>query len=166
MPSAAVPAMVTGLFVQSIDADRAIRQLVERGYQRDEIGVLARGERSAEKPLDNSATGPAQGVQEKNALKTGALVGGIFAVGAFATIVLTGGLAVLAAGPIAAIVAAVAGGGGIAGVLAGAGIPEDKVEQYTSELEGGGILVAVQPHPGDDDGVRAILGLGTGPEKP
>jgi hypothetical protein len=86
----------------------------------------------------------------------GAVLAGLLAVGT----VTIPGVGLLAAGPLAAILAG-AGAGGVAGGLLGglvnAGIPEDVAPYYEWGLTQGAIVVAVAAHPGDESRVQQVL---------
>jgi hypothetical protein len=86
----------------------------------------------------------------------GAVLAGLLAVGT----VTIPGVGLLAAGPLAAMLAG-AGAGGAAGSLIGwlasAGIPEDVAPYYQRGLTEGGVVVAVAAHPGDESRVQQVL---------
>ncbi len=151
---------IVGVFEDRQQADRAVDELRWAGFRDDQIGVAMRydhGEYAGEDAAD-----AAEGTQAGTGAVTGALAG--LGLGALAGLgVLSGVVPVIgpaiAAGTLGVILtnaAAGAGIGGLVGVLAGAGIPEDEANYYQGEFEAGRAIVTVQPE-GRADEVRAIL---------
>jgi hypothetical protein len=153
----------TGIYDDRASAEAAIERLHRLGYTTDDISVLmhdkARERHFAEKTGTHAAEGSITGAVVGGGL--GALVAALTATGSVAAIVGTGGAATpLVAGPLAAALAGLGAGGaagGIVGALIGVGIPEHRARVYEDRLEKGGIMLGVQPRPGDRDAVRNIL---------
>jgi hypothetical protein len=151
----------TAIFYDKASADQAVRALHELGYKKNDISVIVRDRATAERYADGTkvaegaATGGALGVG------IGGIVAGILATGTVAATAATGGLAgLLLVGPlVAAAAGAGAGGlaGGVLGGLIGIGIPDERAHDYEKGLERGGIVVAVDPKPGDEQAVRGVL---------
>jgi hypothetical protein len=133
--------------------------LMARGYDANDINVIMTDEgrkrhfgAGATTELGNKAlegAGVGGGI--------GAVAGGTLAVIAAAATVAVPGLGLLVAGPIAAALAGAGAGavaGGAIGALVGAGIPEERVKEYESGLNEGGIVMGVRPRTADD---RAYL---------
>lgn len=157
-------------------ANAAVRKLVENGFPRDEISMIALDEDgNFKEQLQAMETGTDEDRVSKNMMSgagTGAGVGavlggiggllvglGIFAIPGFGPVLAGGPLAAALAGLAGGAVGAVAGGGigGLIGILAGMGIPQERAEFYVEGIRQGGVLVAVRV---DDDmvpGARSIL---------
>jgi hypothetical protein len=154
---------LTGLFHDRADAESAVEQLHDLGYTHDEISVMmsdqTRSRDFAEATGSKAAEGATTGGIVGGAI--GAILAGVTATGAILAVAGTGGLAApIVVGPLAAVLAGLGAGGlagGIIGALVGAGIPEERARVIESGLKEGGILVAVQPHMGDEERVARIL---------
>lgn len=136
--------LVTGVFNSADQASAAIAGLISRGISRDDINVLAAEDTKLEtfgiQKQSKLAEGAAVGAGFGGA--AGALLAGFTAVGALAT----GGVGIIAAGPIVAALAGAGAGaatGGVVGGLIGLGIPEHKVDFYKDALNRGSVLVGV-----------------------
>ncbi len=151
---------VVGVFEDRQQADRAIDELRRVGFRDDQIGVAMRydeGEFDVEDSADST---------DESRAGTGALTGALAGLGfgALAGLgVLSGVIPIvgpaIAAGTLGIILsnaAAGAGIGGLVGVLAGAGIPEDEAHYYQGEFEAGRTIVTVQAD-GRADEARTIL---------
>ncbi|MGB7069776.1 MAG: hypothetical protein WBD22_09800 [Pyrinomonadaceae bacterium] len=148
--------LLTALFRNREQAERAYDSLRNRGYSGDEINVLMSdatrdryykdnpGSELHSKALEGTGAGAAIGGT------LGAVIGGIAAIG---TNVLIPGLGLVVAGPLAAALAG-AGAGGIAGGLLGAligwGIPEDRAKLYNAGIKEGGTVIGVTPRSSAD----------------
>jgi hypothetical protein len=158
--------LISGLFPDREEAERAIDALEDLGYAQNDISVVMTGStRERDFRGDAERTGAEDvhvaanvGVGASFGGTLGAIIAGVTATGA---IVATGGMAApIVAGPIAAILAGAGAGGlagGIIGALTAAGVPESRANEYESELERGGILVGVNARPGDEPVARRIL---------
>lgn len=127
---------VVGVFDTLNTADAAADALRAAGYPLDQLSV-------AHAP---AGTPPSVGAEDTRAAEgtaagaaAGALLGGALGLTAVA---LTGGGALLVAGP---ILAALGGGavGGLTGSFVGLGIPTDHAERYDKAVRAGGALVAI-----------------------
>lgn len=146
--------MVTGLFRDGDDAERAYQNLLDLGYDRNEVTVVmsketreryTSGGSKAETGIGSKAAEGA-GIGGGIGAALGALFGAIAAIG---TSVAIPGLGLLVAGPlVASLAGAGAGGiaGGLIGALVGAGIPESQAREYEKGIREGGILISVTPH--------------------
>lgn len=148
---------VVGLFDDVIDAQNAVQGLLDAGFARDEISLLAReahGDQVQRRAVGEERNTVAEGAG------TGAISGGVLG-GVVGLLVGVGALAipgigpVLAAGPLAAALGAAgastlvgagigAATGGVIGALIGAGVPEDRAGYYAEGVRRGGTLVMVQ----------------------
>jgi hypothetical protein len=137
--------MITGVFNESFKATQAIDRLHAAGFTTDEISVL-----TSESTSDHAfAVKTGSKVGEGAAIGAGlggaalAIAAGLTAVG----VVASGGLGLVAAGPIvAALAGAGAGGaaGGFIGGLIGLGVPEHEAKYYEGIISKGGVLVGVK----------------------
>lgn len=135
--------IVVGTFADRGEAERAIEQLRDAGFERDQIGFAgqdASGETVLVEEHGNSAGSGAAG-----GLLTGAVAGGALAWLGLAAIPAIGPF--LAGGAIgSALLGAAAGGvtGGLLGGLLGLGIPRHKAEYHEQQVRAGRTLVTVQ----------------------
>lgn len=136
-------------------AERAIEQLRDAGYERDQIGFAGR-DPDATKTRVVEEHGNAAGPGAVGGLVTGAAAGGAIGWLGLAAIPAIGPF--LAGGAIGtALIGAAAGGatGGLLGGLLGLGIPRHEAEMHEEQVKQGRTLVSVQ---GDDpDRVESIL---------
>ncbi len=149
--------IVTGVFNDKDDAEKAYRTLIEKGYTKDEITVLMSKDtrdthfkdEEHHSDLGNKAMEGA-GVGSAIGGTAGAIIGAIAAVG---TSVALPGLGLVLAGPlVAALTGAGAGGltGGLVGALVGSGMPKERAEEYKTSIEEGGIVIGVTPRSDKD----------------
>jgi hypothetical protein len=142
---------VTTLCRTREEAEDVIAWLRERGYAYDEIGVIIHTD--AQRRKDK--------VPEEQALRhalpmMGAATGVSVAAGLAGIALVAGPVGLGVAGPLALLLVGMGAvsAGGIVGILAGAGIPNDDAERYADELQQGGVVLSVVPHAGDEDAVR------------
>src|SRR5690606_1503453 len=139
------------------DAENAYSDLLNKGYNSDEISVLMSEEtknthfknREDQSDLGSKAMEKA-GVGSAIGGTAGAIIGAIAAIG---TSVAIPGLGLVIAGPLAAgLAGAGAGGltGGLIGALVGSGIPKEKAEFYENKIKEGGIVLGVTPKTSDE----------------
>lgn len=136
--------VLTGLFTDGLDAARAIDDLIDAGVASRDISVIASDptvrETFAIETHSKIPEGAAIGAGVGGAV--GALIAGFTAVGALAT----GGVGLVAAGPLVAALAgagAGAAGGSAIGGLVGMAIPETEVHFYEDALGKGSVLVGM-----------------------
>lgn len=150
--------LVTGVFNNSTDAQRALDALATAGFTSSEVSVL-----TSESTSDNAfAVRTGSKVGEGAAVGAGlggaamALIVGLSAVG----IVASGGLGLVAAGPIVAALAGAGAGaaaGGLVGGLIGLGIPEHEAKYYDGVISKGGVLIGVKSEGERRDRAKQIL---------
>lgn len=148
--------MLTGLFRDRENTEKAYKSLKDRGYTDEEINLMMSdktretwfdGNDDSElgsKALEGAGAGSAIGGT------LGAIIGGIAAIG---TNVLIPGLGLIVAGPIAAALAGAGAGGltgGLVGALIGSGIPEERAVIYDEGVRNGGAVVGVNPRNAED----------------
>ena len=151
--------LVTGLFKTRSGAERAVDNLVNDGFPREDISLLmsdaTRGREFALQMATKAPEGAATGATVGGAL--GAIAAGLVVLGLIA---IPGGLAIVAAGPVLATLAGLGAGaaaGGLAGALIGLGIPEHEAKFYNEAIEKGGILLGVYAHDDRAGHARKIL---------
>ncbi len=126
---------VVGVFHDKGRAESALRELKERGYERD-ISLIARDEEKDALSMEN------QDLTE--GAFTGGALGGIAGLLAGTGALLIPGVGpIIAAGPIAATLTGVVTGG-IAGSLVDYGIPEERREHFEEQVKQGGILLTLK----------------------
>src|SRR5207244_3358451 len=147
--------MVTAVFRDRFDAERAFDYLHTKGYLDSEINVLMSdktrstyypGTRAEEKHEAGSLATEGMGVGGAIGTAVGAALGAIAAIG---TTVAIPGLGLIIAGPIAAALAGGGAGavtGGVIGTLVGAGMTEQNAKAYEDALRNGGLALGVVPH--------------------
>ncbi len=137
--------LITGVFNESSKATQAIDRLHAAGFANSEISIVA-----SESTSDHAfAVRTGSKVGEGAAIGAGlgggvlALLAGLTAVG----VVASGGIGLIAAGPLVAALAGAGAGaaaGGLVGGLVGLGIPEHEAKYYDGIIEKGGVLVGVK----------------------
>ena len=143
---------VVGAYRNEDDALHAINELVNLGYPKNDISILAKDPKRFERiDRDYELTAEQPKAISKSAA-TGAVTGGV--IGGIATLVAEVGILAipgvgpfLAAGPIAATVSGILAGGaagGVAGALIGFGVKKEEAQDYEQRLEEGDILVIVE----------------------
>lgn len=137
--------VITGIFDTPNKAAQAVQTIEARGFAPSQISlVTSDGINRDSFTIDSHsklAEGAAIGAAGGGAVT--ALVAGLTAVGAIAT----GGVGVLAAGPIVAALAgagAGAAGGSVIGGLIGAAIPEHELKHYEDAIGKGHVMVGVE----------------------
>jgi hypothetical protein len=139
-------------FDDRVEAERAVDELHQAGFGRDDIGFALRGDDVGRGGMITDEPGALDG----NGAVRGAIAGGVAGslLGAVASLVIPGVGPVLAAGFIASALGFGAAGvatGGILGAMAGLGVSEDEAHFYAREFDAGKALVIVR---------RGIAGAG------
>ncbi|HEU5348325.1 MAG TPA: general stress protein [Ktedonobacterales bacterium] len=135
---------VIGMFREASDVDRAINELTKEGFQKSQIGVVARHEVLKAGGLDVTSGAEVGAI---TGATTGGIAGLLIGMGA---LVIPGLQIVAAASFLVAVGATVLGlaagavGGGLVGALAGFGIEESRAQRYAAGVSEGHILVTVQ----------------------
>lgn len=135
---------VTATFKHRAAAEHAVERLIDSGFFQEDISMLVtdttRGASFTIKEGDKSDSYAATGAS------AGGAFGAIAALLMAAAVIPTGGLSLVAIGPLAATLAGLGAGGlagGIVGALVGAGIPEHEAKVYEQDVKSGNILLAV-----------------------
>jgi hypothetical protein len=146
------------------DANDAINELVEAGFDRSDIGlaVYDRDDAYAQYVGDGKDVSASEGTGFGGTV--GLLVGAVVGLGA---ITIPGVGPIIAAGPLAAALGAATGGaigaaagaatGNITASLINLGVPEEEVEYYAESLRRGSALVSVNVFDTDADRAAHIL---------
>ena len=130
-----------GIFAHVDGAENAVRELVHAGFPKEHITVIC-SDATHEKhfgALRHSAHGI--GKTDRSIIVESSLLGGLLGgVAALVGVALTGGLGIVAVGPI------VAGGiaGTLFGVFLGRGVEDEVARLYEQEVARGSILVAIE----------------------
>lgn len=157
---------VLGIFADRADAEDAINELSDDGYDPKDISIVLKDQREGEELSDNTGANVASGTV--SGLATGAVLGGL--AGLVASIAIPGLGAFFIGGPIAAALgitgaaaATVSGAatgavaGGIVGALTSFGLSEEEARVYEDHVKSGAILVAVPARRGEEGRVEQIL---------
>ncbi len=150
--------MLTGLFKNRDDAERAFHTLSERGYNKEDVNLVMTDETRNRHFSDEGAMKTELGTKAAEGAGIGGAIGGTLgaiaaAIAALGTTIAIPGLGLVIAGPLAAAIAGAGAGsvsGGLIGALVGWGIPEDRVKHYEAGIKEGGILMGVKPRSADD----------------
>lgn len=142
--------IMSALFRDRDDAEKAYQEILDRGFTRDQISVLMSDEA---RQRFGSTTTRVETTKAAEGTGVGAVIGGtlgaiIGAIAAIGTNVVLPGLGLVVAGPlVAALVGAGAGGatGSLVGALIGWGIPEETARGYEEGLREGGIVLGFEP---------------------
>ncbi len=149
----------SGLFDSRTEAEAAVRNLKDSGYDMDKVSIIAKdadkiGDVETTKGIGNKADdGAATGALTGGTLGgiTGLLVGlGTLAIPGIGPILLAGAGATTIATTLAGAGIGAAAGG-LAGALIGLGIPEEKARIYNDRVKNGSFLVMV-------DGTESEIG--------
>jgi hypothetical protein len=155
--------MVSAVFKDRLDAERAFDYLYRKGYVDTEINVLMSENTRSSFYASAEAAEDAREAAEPATLATeGMGVGGaigtavgatLAAVAAIGTTLAIPPLGLVVAGPVAAALAGGGAGavtGGLIGALAGAGMTEPNARSYAEALRTGGVVIGVVPHTADE----------------
>lgn len=154
---------VVALYDDVVDARTTVEDLVDAGFDRSDISLVARDiDNEYSRHLDSDdededAAAEGAAVGATGGAVIGGLAGVLVGMGALA---IPGIGPVVAAGPIAAGLAGAGIGavtGGIIGALAGWGVPEEEAEYYAEGVRRGGTLVAVKVSDERADDVAEIM---------
>lgn len=143
------PQTVVAVYDTFEHADRATQALVESGFPRTDIGLLANDSRG-----DYSRYAPAEDVSGGDGGSFGAIIGGLTgAMLGLTAIIIPGVGPVIAAGPLMALLGGTAGAvvGGAAGAVTGSiaaslihlGVPDSEADYYAESVRRGNTLVTV-----------------------
>lgn len=135
---------VIGVFKQTAAAEKAVKTLREKGFDENEISIIARDEgKTVKRDMEvGGDLGGSEDITDGTAWggALGGLAGLLAGVGALA---IPGIGPIVAAGPLAGVLSG-AVTGGVAGGLIDLGIPEERGKEYEKQLKSGGILAVIE----------------------
>jgi hypothetical protein len=140
---------IVGLFDYTNEAQDVVKELIDNGFRREDISIVANSPRN-EMGTDNTAA--TNDADILTGAGTGAVAGGVVGGGLGLVLSLIGAVAVPVVGPIVAAghLAAILTGagvgavtGGLIGGLTSAGVPKEHAEFYAEGVRRGGTLVTV-----------------------
>jgi uncharacterized protein (TIGR02271 family) len=139
---------VVGVFEDSGRAEQALQDLIDAGFERNDVSVIARGsEGEAGEVHETTHEGSRAGTGAATGAGIGAAIGGAGGLLAgLGLLAIPGFGPIIAAGPIVAALTGAgvgAAAGGLAGALIGLGIPKEEAETYAEAVRRGGHLVIV-----------------------
>jgi uncharacterized protein (TIGR02271 family) len=149
---------VVGLFDTMDEAQQVVQDLVNAGFDRNDIGLVARdakneyqnisGDRATGDGGDGNNAGEGAGAGAVGGTVVGGIVGLLVGIGALA---IPGIGPVIAAGTLGTVLGTTALGagigaaaGGLIGALVGMGVPEEDAKAYSEGVRRGGALVTVK----------------------
>lgn len=140
---------IVGLFEDTNKAQQVVKDLMDSGFRREDISVVAN---NAGSTTDTDTNKGKDGGDVATGVGAGAVAGGLVGGGVGLVLSLLGAVAVpvvgpiIAAGPIAAILTGAgvgAAAGGLIGGLTAAGVPDEDAKYYAEGVQRGGTLVMV-----------------------
>jgi hypothetical protein len=136
--------LITAIFKKNVHAIAAAQELVQRGFPQDDISVLMSETTRGQDFSVNEATKAPEGMSAGAAVggALGTIAAGLTTVG----LVAAPGLGIFAVGAWLSMLAGFGAGalsGGLIGGLIGLGIPEREAEAYNAEIQNGGILLGL-----------------------
>lgn len=133
---------VVALFRDHSSAERAVRDMKERGFGDEEISLVAKDEEGGRRGGEGEMSYEDQNLADGTT--TGGALGGLAGLLAGAGALLIPGIGpIIAAGPLAGALTGVVTGG-VAGGLIDYGIPEERGQHYEEQVKEGKILVTVR----------------------
>jgi hypothetical protein len=148
---------VIGTFDTWETAERVLEDLLDRGFRRDEVSLLASRDRAPHIQTLESVGGSGSSVDAAGSAAIGGLAGFVAGLAALA---IPGIGPILAAGPLSAgLIGATVGAaaGGITGALRNHGVSDEDAEVYSEAVRRGATLVAVNTSDGKVQEATAIM---------
>ncbi|HEX8129130.1 MAG TPA: DUF2382 domain-containing protein [Pyrinomonadaceae bacterium] len=154
---------VIGLFDNRAEAQSVVQALVSEGFRRDDISVMSKkNEETDKRPGETVAYVEEDGEEQIKDMAmgagTGAAIGGLAGLLLSLTSLAIPGIGpVLAAGPLAAIIAGAGIGATAGGLISGLtrlGVPEEDANYYAEGVRRGGTLISVDAS--DEQAERAV----------
>ncbi len=139
---------LVGVFDDRDAAERAVDDLEQAGFKRDQLGYAIRGSDSEQIGMISDAEGTKDGAGALAGMATGGVAGGLAA--AAIALMMPGIGPVLAGGVLASFFGGAIAGtavGGILGALQGLGVSEEEAVRYEKAFRAGRAIVAVKPGP-------------------
>lgn len=136
---------VIGVFDSHEQAEKAISDLRDSGFETNEISIVTKGKGQEGKNQEEGGSVLDMGTTASGTT-TGGMLGGLAGLALGAGALTIPGLGpIIAAGPIAGLLSGAATGG-IAGGLIDWGIPENRGQYYEDEVRKGRVLAAIRTH--------------------
>ncbi|HEY0080446.1 MAG TPA: DUF2382 domain-containing protein [Pyrinomonadaceae bacterium] len=153
---------VNGLFDNRIQARDAVQELLEQGFTRDDISVMSKKLEDEEAKVDYIEEDGHEQVEDMaKGAGTGAAIGGAAGLLLGITAVAIPGIGpIIAAGPLAALIAGTGVGATIGGFISGLtrlGVDEGEADTYAEGVRRGGTLISVASPDERADRVVAIM---------
>jgi len=153
-----------GVFSNRQDAEMALQELRDAGFNMDRVSIIARDEKGKDQISDADMN------PKEEQVKGGAGAGAVAGSATGGLMGLIGGLGVLAipgVGPVAEVGIVLANtllgsgigaaGGGLVGALIGWGVPEDRAQYYGDRLDQGDYILIMEGSSDDVRKAEAIL---------
>lgn len=160
---------IVAVFDTLPDAEAAVRDLVDHGYDRSKVSLVSNdtmedytpylGENKDDHSVDEGAK-IGSGVGAILGGLGGVLVGlGALAIPGIGPLLVAGPMAAVLGGLIGAGTGALAGGalGALADALADVGVPEEEARLYAENVRRGGTLLVIEAAPMDENEIQDIL---------
>jgi stress response protein YsnF len=152
---------VVGLMDTIDEAQDVVQDLVESGFDRNDISIMSRKDEEAEVVTEERDTTSGIGSGTAKGAGAGAAIGGIAGLVVGLTgLAIPGVGPIIAAGPLAAALAGAGIGavaGGIVGALTDIGVPEEDAHYYAEGVRRGGVLVTVATEDATADRAAEIM---------
>ncbi len=146
---------VIGVMQDHRRAEEALRSLREKGFNENEISIVAKDEEKKKDGREGDLSYSDQNLADGSV--TGGALGGVAGLLMGAGALLIPGVGpIIAAGPLAGALTGVVTGG-IAGGLIDFGIPEERGKYYEERVKQGDILVAIKTNENKVDTAASIL---------
>lgn len=146
---------VIGVMQDHSRAEEAVRSLREKGFNENEISIVAKDEEKKKEGREGDLSYSDQNLADGSV--TGGALGGVAGLLMGAGALLIPGVGpIIAAGPLAGALTGVVTGG-IAGGLIDFGIPEERGKHYEERVKQGDILVAIKTNENKVDTAASIL---------
>jgi uncharacterized protein (TIGR02271 family) len=152
---------VIGLFDDRAEARAVVQELLDEGFTREDISVMSKKPDDTEKVVEYVEEDGHEQVEDmaKGAGKGAAIGGAAGLLLSLTSLAIPGIGPVLAAGPLAAIIAGAGIGATAGGLISGLtrlGVPDDDADYYAEGVRRGGTLVSVNA---SDEEAPAVVGL-------
>jgi stress response protein YsnF len=152
---------VVGLMDTIEEAHTVVQDLIDSGFDRDDISIMSRKDEEAEVVHEEKDTTSGIGSGTAKGAGAGAALGGIAGLVVGLTgLAIPGVGPIIAAGPLAAILAGAGIGAvarGIIGALTDLGVPEEDAHYYAEGVRRGGVLVTVATDDATADRAAEIM---------
>jgi uncharacterized membrane protein len=150
---------VVAIFDQYQNAEKAAREIKDRGLRTDDISLVAKdqgGESNNKGTTASMGRGPIND-NISDGVVTGGILGGLAGLLIGAGSMVIPGLGIIAAaGPITGLLSG-AVTGGVVGGLVDLGIPENRSKQYETDIKAGKVLFSMKTDDDKVDSVSSVL---------